>query len=199
MDVHECQLVPKTTLQRYLLSSFSFDIKLHILPPLFILVNCFQCNLTQPWHCLFRRWAWPMGLLCNWRYWVQLETRKSLRSRWSIKSRQSRCWKGTRFIPRPRLKQTYPHAAWYPCQLWSQPSRSMCSRWNMCSKWVVKFSMFFPQTSRGKRHLLQIISMSGTIIRRLWMHHLRRGFVRWLSVPLLPVLQGDYAWKHKCY
>ncbi len=23
--------------------------------------------------------------------------------------------------------------------------------------------------------------------------------VRWLSVPLLPVLQGDYAWKHKCY
>jgi hypothetical protein len=24
-------------------------------------------------------------------------------------------------------------------------------------------------------------------------------FVRWLSVPLLPVLQGDYAWKHKCY
>jgi hypothetical protein len=67
--------------------------------------------------------------------------------------------------------------------LWSQPSRSMCSRWNMCSKWVVKFSMFFPQTSRGKRHLLQIISMSGTIIRRLWMHHLRRGL--WGDFPSL--------------
>jgi hypothetical protein len=25
------------------------------------------------------------------------------------------------------------------------------------------------------------------------------GLVRWLPVPLLPVLQGDYAWKHKCY
>jgi hypothetical protein len=23
--------------------------------------------------------------------------------------------------------------------------------------------------------------------------------VRWLPVPLLPVLQGDYARKHKCY
>jgi hypothetical protein len=25
------------------------------------------------------------------------------------------------------------------------------------------------------------------------------SYVRWLSIPLLPVLQGDYAWKHKCY
>jgi hypothetical protein len=44
------------------------------------------------------------------------------------------------------------------------PSRSMCLRWNMCSKWVIenatKFYMFLPQIGRVRRHLLQITSMN---------------------------------------
>jgi len=65
------------------------------------------------------------------------------------------------------------------------PSRSMCLRWNMCSKWVIenatKFYMFLPQIGRVRRHLLQITSMSGTMIGRLWMHHLRRGWM-WMKI-----------------
>jgi hypothetical protein len=32
---------------------------------------------------------------------------------------------------------------------------------------VTKFSMSFPQTSRGRRHLLHITSMNGMVIGRL--------------------------------
>ncbi len=147
--------------------------------PFFILVNRFQCNLTSSWPCLFKSLAWHFGILHNWRQSIELETSKSSRSRWNIRSRQLRCWRGIKFIPKPRLKWTYPSTTWYLCYLWGQPSRSMCSRWNKHSKWaiekVTKFYMSFPQTSKGKRHLLQITSMSGTITGRLWMHHLRRG------------------------
>jgi hypothetical protein len=101
-------------------------------------VNCFKGNLIQPWHCLLRRLAWPLGLLHH--------SRKSLKSRWSTRSRQSRCWRSIRFIPRPRLEWTYPSVTWFPCQLWGQPSKSVCSRWNKCSKWaierVIKFFVF---------------------------------------------------------
>jgi hypothetical protein len=54
------------------------------------------------------------------------------------KSRQSRCWRSIRFIPRTRLGWTYPITTWFPCSLWGQFLRSMCSRWNMCSKWAIK-------------------------------------------------------------
>jgi hypothetical protein len=123
--------------------------------------------------------SWLLGLLCNRRQSIQLEIRKSSRSKWSTRSRQSMCWKGIRFIPKLRLKWTYCFVAWYPCQLWGQPLISMCSIWKRCSKWAIemgtKFSMFLPQTGKGRRHLLPITSMNGTIIGRLWMHHLRKG------------------------
>jgi len=40
---------------------------LHFVPLLFILVNCFQCNLIPWWPCLLKRLAWLLGLLHNWR------------------------------------------------------------------------------------------------------------------------------------
>jgi hypothetical protein len=54
---------------------------------LFILMNCFQFNLIPSWPCLLRRLAWVMGLLCNWKQPIQLETRVSSRSKWNIRSR----------------------------------------------------------------------------------------------------------------
>ncbi len=94
----ECESHPHTLLKvglrhlhKYLLSRFSFEKKLHLVPPFFILVNYFQCNLTSSWPCLLRRLAWLLGLLHNWRQSILLETRKSSRSRWNIRSRQLRC------------------------------------------------------------------------------------------------------------
>jgi len=145
MNLNLCQKPP---LHKYLLSSFYFEKNLHLVPHFFIFVNYFQCNLTSSWHCLLRRLAWLLGLLHNWRQSIQLETRKSSKSRWNIRSRQSRWQRGIRFIPKPRLIWTYPSTSWYPCQLWGQPSKLMCSRWNKCSKWaiekVTKFYMSLP-------------------------------------------------------
>jgi hypothetical protein len=68
----------------------------------------------------------------------------------------------------------------------------MCSKWNKHSKWaiekVTKYFISFPQSNRGRKHLLQITSMSGTIIGRLWMHHLRRG---WTQMKICKGLVGE--------
>jgi hypothetical protein len=48
---------------------------LHLVFLLFILMNFFQFNLTPSWSCLLMKLAWLLGLLCNWRQSIQLETR----------------------------------------------------------------------------------------------------------------------------
>jgi hypothetical protein len=53
---------------------------------------------------------------------------------------------------------------------------------------MTKFSLFLPQTCRGKMHLLQITSMSGMIIGRLWMHHLTRG---WMGMKICRGSMGE--------
>ncbi len=96
----------------FLLKEFS-----HLIPFLFILMNYFQFNLIPSWSCLLRKLAWLLGLLHNWRQSIQLETKMSSKSRWSIRSRQWRCWRGIKFILKPWLRWIYHFAAWYPCQL----------------------------------------------------------------------------------
>ncbi len=115
MNINMCQKPP---LHWYVLSIVSFK---RMVTSYSFLIYSRELFPMKPnsimWFCLHRKLAWFIGLLCNWRQLIHLEMRASFRSRWSISSRQSRCWKGIRFIPKPRLGWIYHYATWYPRQL----------------------------------------------------------------------------------
>jgi hypothetical protein len=99
--LYTCTFYPIFLLKEYL----------HLVLLLFILMNYFQFNLTPSWSCLLKRLAWLLGLLCNWSQSIQLKTRVSSKSKWSIRSRQLKCWRGIRFIQSQGSNEhaTVPH------------------------------------------------------------------------------------------
>ncbi len=110
--------------------------------------------------------------------------------------------------PKAKAQMNIPLCYMISMSIVKLASRSMWSRWNRCSKWaiekVTKFSMSFPQTSRGRRHLLHITSMNGMVIGRLWIHHLRMA---WTWMEICKGLVGEclkcgmttIGYKHGCF
>lgn len=70
-------------------------------------------------------------------------------------------------------KWTFPSITWYRCPLWGPPWRSMCSKWNMRSKWVIEKAIrsfiFLLLTRRVRRNMLKTTLRSGMSIGGLWL------------------------------